>query len=243
MSGNLYCRRSSNCQPMHASATGKSDKKEAIEDKGNDTPPDDTVTEPVEVPAGEASTSDSTPIDVKKLSSEPSKTVGAIWKTQKAKQREIIETKMLSMLTEDKQDDAIDLAFAAISKMAKVELNDKKQYKFIDGVNALYATFSKGEVKSPEKVKPVAPVSVLGPLATTVQCPDQFLFAGGMMPSNPAMALPVNNLNSGELVLPPAVIGMYCPGEILLYYFSDLAHSTILVEHDTLVTKLNLPCS
>ena len=197
MSGNLYCRRSTNCQAIRAPAKG--DKKEAAENKENDAPADETVTEPVEVAAGEPSTSDAMPIDVKKISTEH-KTVGQIRKTQKAKQREIIENKMISMLTEDKQDDAIDLAFAASSKRAKVELNDKQQYKFIDGVNALYATFSKGEVKTPEKVTPIAPVSVHGPLPATVQGPDQFLFAGGMMPSNPAVTVPINNLNSGELV-------------------------------------------
>ena len=103
------------------------------------------------------------------------------------------------MLTEDKDDDAIDLAFAAISKRAKVELDPKVQYKFIDGVNALYATFSKGESKTPEKVQPIAPVAVQGPLAATVQGPDQFIFAGGMMPANPAVAVPLSSNNS-ELV-------------------------------------------
>ena len=179
--------------------TARAEKKEVAQDKENDAPVEETVTEPVEGPKAEASTSDSTPIDVKKISTEPNKTVGAIRKTQKAKQREIIESKMISMLTEDKEDDAIDLAFAAISKRAKVELDPKVQYKFIDGVNALYATFSKGEVKTPEKVQPIAPVSVQGPIAATVQGPDQFIFAGGMMPSNPTVAVPISS-NTNELV-------------------------------------------
>ena len=169
------------------------------QDKENDAPPEETVTDPVEAPKAEASTSDSSPIDVKKISTEPSKTVGAIRKTQKAKQREIIENKMISMLTDNKDDEAIDLAFAAISKRAKVELDAKRQYKFIDSVNALYATFSKGEFKTPEKVKPIAPVSVQGPIAATVQGPDQFIFAGGMMPNNPAVAVPISS-STNELV-------------------------------------------
>ena len=144
---------------MHAAAA-KTDKKEAGQDKENKTLTEDTVTDPVEVSKAEASTSDSAPIDIKQISSKPNNTVGAIWKTQKAKQREMIDTKMISMLTEDKQDDAIDLAFAAISKMAKVKLNDKQEYKFIDCVNALYAMFSKGVVKTPKKIQPMVPVSV-----------------------------------------------------------------------------------
>ena len=173
------------------------DKKDPGPEKENDAPAEETVTEPVEVV--HAATSDSASVDVKKINTKP-KTVGAIRKSQRVKQREAIKTKMISMLTEDKQDDAIDLAFAAISKRAKVKLNDKQQYKFIDGVNAFYATFSKGEVKTPEKVKPIVPVSVHGPLTASVQQPDQFLFAGGMIPANPAVAVPINQGNSGELV-------------------------------------------
>ena len=107
---------------------------------------------------------------------------------------------MIFMLTEDKQDDAIDLAFAAISKRAKVKLNNKQQYKFIDGVNALYTTIRKGEVKTLEKVQPIVPVPVYDPLATTVQGANQFLFAGGMMPSNPIVAVLMSTPNTGELV-------------------------------------------
>ena len=98
------------------------DKKDPGPEKENDAPVEEGVIEPVEVV--DAATSDSAQVDVKKISTEL-KTVGAIRKTQRAKQREAIETKMISMLTEDKQDDAIDLAFAAISKRAKVKLNDK----------------------------------------------------------------------------------------------------------------------
>ena len=56
-------------------APAKGDKKEAEENKENDAPADETVMEPVEVAAGEPSTSDAMPIDVKKISTEH-KTVG-----------------------------------------------------------------------------------------------------------------------------------------------------------------------
>ena len=79
MSCYLHCRRSSNCQPI---CTARAEKKEVTQDKENDAPVEETVTEPIEGPKAEASTSDSTPIDVKKISTEPNnKTVGAIRKT------------------------------------------------------------------------------------------------------------------------------------------------------------------
>ena len=53
----------------------KNEKKEAGQDKENDTPAEDTVTEPVEVSKVKASTSDVAVIDVTKISTEP-KTVG-----------------------------------------------------------------------------------------------------------------------------------------------------------------------
>ena len=86
-----------------------------------------------------------------KISKEQPKTAAAIRKTQKAKQKENIEQKMLALLSEDrdKKDDEIELAFASIAKRAKVELDQKANYKFIDAVNGLYAKFSSGEALAP----------------------------------------------------------------------------------------------
>ena len=86
-----------------------------------------------------------------KISKEQPKTAAAIRKTQKAKQKENIEQKMLALLSKDrdKEDDEIELAFASIAKRAKVELDQKAKYKFIDAVNGLYAKFSSGEALAP----------------------------------------------------------------------------------------------
>ena len=87
---------------------------------------------------------------------EPPKTAAAMRKSQKAKQKENIEQKMLALLSEDrdKEEDEIELAFASIAKRAKVELTQKSKYKFIDAVNALYAKYSSGEAMAPPAPKP-----------------------------------------------------------------------------------------
>ena len=109
-------------------------------------------------------------------------------KSQKAKMKENIEQKMLSLLAEDrdKEEDEIELAFASIAKRAKVELTQKSKYKFIDAVNALYAKFSSGEAIAPPPPKPT-------------QGPDQYLFAGSMMPSNPVLPVAVSGTDSQVL--------------------------------------------
>ena len=87
---------------------------------------------------------------------------------------------MLALLSEDrdKEDDEIELAFASIAKRAKVELDQKAKYKFIEAVNGLYAKFSSGEALAPPPPKPT-------------QLPEQYLFAGGVMPSHPGVPVPV----------------------------------------------------
>ena len=124
----------------------------------------------------------------KKISTKEPKTAAAMRKSQKAKMKENIEQKMLSLLAEDrdKEEDEIELAFASIAKRAKVELTQKLKYKFIDAVNALYAKFSSGEAMAPPPPKPT-------------QGPDQYLFAGGMMPSNPGLPVAVSGTNSQVL--------------------------------------------
>ena len=123
----------------------------------------------------------------KKVSTKEPKTAAAMRKSQKAKMKENIEQKMLSLLAEDKdkEEDEIELAFASITKRAKVELTQKLKYKFIDAVNALYAKFSSGEAMAP----PPKPT----------QGPDQYIFAGGMMPSNPDLPVAVSGTNSQVL--------------------------------------------
>ena len=124
----------------------------------------------------------------KKISTKEPKSAAAMRKSQKAKMKENIEQKMLSLLAEDrdKEEDEIELAFASIAKRAKVELTQKSKYKFIDAVNALYAKFSSGEAMAPPPPKPT-------------QGPDQYLFAGGMMPSNPGLPVAVSGTNSQVL--------------------------------------------
>ena len=121
----------------------------------------------------------------KKISTKEPKSAAAMRKSQKAKMKENIEQKMLSLLAEDrdKEEDEIELAFASIAKRAKVELTQKSKYKFIDAVNALYAKFSSGEAMAPPPPKPT-------------QGPDQYLFAGGMMPKNPGLPVAVSGTNS-----------------------------------------------
>ena len=124
----------------------------------------------------------------KKISTKEPKTAAAMRKSQKAKMKENIEQKMLAILAEDKdkEENEIELAFASIAKRAKVELTQKSKYKFIDAVNALYAKFSSGEAMAPPPPK-------------ATQGPDQFLFAGGIMPSNPGMPVAVSGTNSQVL--------------------------------------------
>ena len=129
---------------------------------------------------------DSTGPTEKKISTkEPPKTATAMRKSQKAKQKENIEQKMLALLSEDrdKEEDEIELAFASIVKGAKVELTQKLKYKFIDTVNALYAKYSSGEAIAPPAPKPT-------------QGPDQYIFAGGMMPSNLGLSVAVSGTNN-----------------------------------------------
>ena len=124
----------------------------------------------------------------KKMSTKEPKTAAAMRSSQKAKMKENIEQKMLSLLAEDrdKEEDEIELAFASIAKRAKVELTQKLKYKFIDAVNALYAKFSSGEAMAPPPPKPT-------------QGPDQYLFAGGMIPSNPVLPVAVSGTDSQVL--------------------------------------------
>ena len=68
---------------MRGQAKG-ADKKDPGPEKENDAPAEEGVNEPVEVV--DAATSDSAPVDVKKISTEP-KTVGAIRKTQSQTER------------------------------------------------------------------------------------------------------------------------------------------------------------
>ena len=112
-------------------------------------------------------------------------------KSQKAKQKENIQQKMLALLSEDrdKEEDEIEPAFASIAKRAKVELTQKAKYKFIDAVNGLYAKFSSGEAMAP----PPKPTQVI------CQGPDQYLFAGGMMPSNPSVPVAITGTNTQVL--------------------------------------------
>ena len=79
----------------------KSDNKETGKDKENAAPTEETVTESIEESKGESSAADGGAVDVKKINNKP-KTVGAICKTQKAKQSTIIQNKMLAMLTNNK---------------------------------------------------------------------------------------------------------------------------------------------
>ena len=168
----LNIRRQSNCQPMRQAANDNG--------TGNEnTQPTPEANRVVEV--GEDSNSSTGPATAaKKISKEQPKTAVAIRKSQKAKQKENIEQKMLALLSEDrgKEDDEIELAFASIAKRAKVELDQKAKYKFIDALNGLYAKFSSGEALTPPPPKPT-------------QLPEQYLFAGGMMPSHPGVPVPV----------------------------------------------------
>ena len=142
----LNIRRQSNCQPMRQAANENGTGNENTQP----TPEADRVVE-----VGEDSNSSTGPATAataaKKISKEQPKTAAAIRKTQKAKQKENIEQKMLALLSEDrdKEDDEIELAFASIAKRAKVELDQKAKYKFIDAVNGLYAKFSSGEALAP----------------------------------------------------------------------------------------------
>ena len=142
----LNIRHQSNCQPMRQSANENGTGNENTQP----TPEADRVVE-----VGEDSNSSTGPATAAtaatKISKEQPKTAAAIRKTQKAKQKENIEQKMLALLSEDrdKEDDEIELAFASIAKRAKVELDQKAKYKFIDAVNGLYAKFSSGEALAP----------------------------------------------------------------------------------------------
>ena len=175
----LYIRRQSNCQPMRQAANENGTGNENTQP----TPEADRVVE-----VGEDSNSSTGPATAAtaatKISKEQPKTAAAIRKTQKAKQKENIEQKMLALLSEDrdKEDDEIELAFASIAKRAKVELDQKAKYKFIDAVNGLYAKFSSGEALAP----PPPP-----PPPKPTQLPEQYLFAGGVMPSHPGVPVPV----------------------------------------------------
>ena len=138
---NIRCQ--SNCQPMRQAANENGTGNENTQP----TPEADRVVE-----VGEDSNSSTGPATAAtKISKEQPKTAAAIRKTQKAKQKENIEQKMLALLSEDrdKEDDEIELAFASIAKRAKVQLDQKAKYKFIDAVNGLYAKFSSGEALAP----------------------------------------------------------------------------------------------
>ena len=151
----LYIRRQSNCQPMRQAANENGTGNENTQP----TPEADRVVE-----VGEDSNSSTWPATAAtaatKISKEQPKTAAAIRKTQKAKQKENIEQKMLALLSEDrdKEDDEIELAFAAIAKI------------------------SSGEVLAP----PPPP-----PPPKPTQLPEQYLFAGGVMPSHPGVPVPV----------------------------------------------------
>ena len=140
------------------------------------------------VEVAEDSNGSTGPTEKKISTKEPPKTAAAMRKSQKAKQKENIEQKMLALPSEDrdKEEDEIELAFASIAKRAKVELTQKSKYKFIDAVNALYAKYSSGEAMAPPAPKPT-------------QGPDQYIFAGGMMPSNPGLPVAVSGTNSQVL--------------------------------------------
>ena len=98
---------------------------------------------------------------------------------------------MLALLSKDrdKEEDEIELAFASIAKRAKVELTQKAKHKFIDAVNGLYVKFSSGEAMAPSPK----------PTQVIPQGPDQYLFAGGMMPSNPGVPVAVSGTNTQVL--------------------------------------------
>ena len=107
------------------------------------------------VEVAEDSNGSTGPTEKKISTKEPPKTAAAMRKSQKAKQKENIEQKMLALLSEDrdKEEGEIELAFASIAKRAKVELTQKSKYKFIDAVNALYAKYSSGEAMAPPAPK------------------------------------------------------------------------------------------
>ena len=67
-----------------------------------------------------------------------------------------------------------------------MELTQKLKYKFIDAVNALYAKYSSGE-------------AMATPAPKSTQGPDQYIFAGGMMPSNLGLPVAVCGTNSQVL--------------------------------------------
>ena len=92
-----------------------------------------TCTRPPEpervVEVAEDSNGSTGPTEKKISTKEPPKTAAAMRKSQKAKQKENIEQKMLALLSEDrdKEEDEIELAFASIAKRAKVELTQKSE--------------------------------------------------------------------------------------------------------------------